>query len=129
MSFVPATVDLTGTNAILQGTDWVRDFAITNGGSPVNLTDYTEAGSDARCNFRLTKATTAIVLTPAITIVAPATGGIIRMTITPALTESLGTSTISGVYDVELKSNTVAGGKVERILQGNFTIDPEVTHT
>ena len=129
MSLVPATVDLTGTNQILQGTDWVRTFACTSGGSAIDLTVYTGAGAVLRCNFRSTKVSATIVLSPTITIVSPATDGLIRMTITPSQTESLGTATLSGVYDIELVSNTADGNKIERVIQGAYTIDPEVTHT
>ena len=124
MSFVPATVDLTGTNAILQGTTWVRDFAITNGGSAVVLTNYGGAGSP-RAHFRATKSSATVLITPTMSIVAPATDGIIRMTITPAMTESLGTATLTGVYDVEIIHTD---NSVERVLQGAWSLDPEVTH-
>lgn len=127
MSFVPATVDLTGTNQILQGTDWSRDFAVTSGGNPVDLTNYTGTGALVRCQFRSTVASTSVVLTPTMSVVSPATDGIIRMTIAASVTTALANTTQSGVYDVEIVANNANGNTVERIIEGDWSIDPEVT--
>lgn len=47
--------------------------------------------------------------------------GVITIQMPAEMTASLSTS---GVYDIELIN---AGGQVERLLQGNFTLNPEVT--
>lgn len=127
MSFVPATVDLTGTNQILQGTDWTRDFAVTSGGNPVDLTNYTGTGAIIRSQFRSTVAGTSVILTPTMSVVAPATDGIIRMTIPASVTTALANTTQSGVYDIEIVANNANGNTVERIIEGDWSIDPEVT--
>lgn len=60
-------------------------------------------------------------------VVSPATDGIIRMTIAASVTTALANTTQSGVYDVEIVANNANGNTVERIIEGDWSIDPEVT--
>lgn len=60
-------------------------------------------------------------------VVLPATDGIIRMAIAASVTTALANTTQSGVYDVEIVANNANGNTVERIIEGDWSIDPEVT--
>lgn len=124
MSFVPATVDLTGTNQILQGTDWVRDFAVTSGGSPVDLSGYDNVVP--RAQFRSTVSSGTVVMTATMSWIS-SVGGTLRMTIPAAVTTALANTTQTGVYDVEIVKDS--DGSIERIIKGSWSLDPEVTRT
>jgi len=87
-------------------------------GAPVDLTDYT-----ARMQLRasISDTTPVIELTTSNgRISIDATNGVINLLIAAVDTEDLSGS---GVYDLEL----VNGGTVERLIEGTYTVNAEVT--
>lgn len=104
-----------------QGATFVRELTWTDAtDQPVNLTGYT-----ARMHVRQTvkSATTVVEMTTANgRIVLYPTTGKIAITLTAVETAALPTKPC--VYDLELVSST---GVVTRLIEGKFTIKPEVT--
>lgn len=91
------------------------------GATRINLTGFT-----ARMQVRASKASPTILHeftteNGGITITAPLTGTI---TIKASATITAGWTFTTGVYDLEVVSS---GGIVTRLLEGTFTVDPEVT--
>jgi hypothetical protein len=87
----------------------------------LNLTGYT-----MRMQGRTSHASTTIVLNSATNVVittAPATNSVITVTISATNTALLPAPS-SGVYDLEAESPT---GVVYRILEGAYSVSPEVT--
>jgi hypothetical protein len=111
----PGTYNITAP----QGASFDRTFTLTVGGTAVDLGGY-----DARMQVRETHQshTPIISLTEGTGITLGGTAGTILVEITAA---TMG-SAISGqyVYDLELVGST---GVVTRLLEGDFTITPEVT--
>lgn len=87
--------------------------------TPYDLTDYT-----ARMQVRRTidSATVMANLTTENNLITlGGDTGVITIMMPAEMTASLSTS---GVYDLEIINS---GGQVERVVQGNFTLNPEVT--
>ena len=124
MSFVPATVNLTDTNQILQGATYVRVFQLKVNGSPQDMTAYDAV--PPRCQFRASETSGTIVITPTCAWTSAATGQF-SMTIAASVTEAFThpPAVSSGQYDVEVVAD--AGGAVERVMQGTWTIYREIT--
>lgn len=122
MSYVPAAVNLTGSDRILQGATYYREFALTVSAVAVDLSGWT----GVRCQFRQTAASGAVVVTPDMAIVSPASGGTISMSIDSDVTAALG-AVASGVYDIELFDTSVSPPIVERVVQGSWSLETEVT--
>jgi hypothetical protein len=104
-----------------QGATFIRELTWTDATEqPVNLTGYS-----ARMHVRQTikSATTVIELTTANgrVVLYPTTGKIV-MTLTAEQTAALPTKPC--VYDLELVSGS---GVVTRLIEGSFTVKPEVT--
>jgi len=121
MSYVPATVNLTSSDRILQGATYYREFALTVSGVAVDLTGWT----GARCQFRETAASGTVVVTPVMTIVSPPTLGKIGLELTSTVTTAMGTPD-GGVFDIEIYDSAVPP-VVERVIQGSWSIEAEVT--
>lgn len=123
MSYVPsAAVALTGTDRILQGATYQRDFTIKASGVAVNLSAF--AGTVPSCQFRETASSSTVVLTPTMSWPGGGTDGVIRMVIPAATTTALGTSFVqAGVFHIEI----VNGSTIERVVEGTWQIDAEVT--
>ncbi len=111
----PATLNL----VCYQGASF--DYALTwrTNGTAVNLTGYS-----ARMQVRESyDAGTAVVsITSGTGITLGGTAGSIILELTP--TTTAGVPSGQYVYDLELQTS---GGYVTRLLEGNFTVDPEVT--
>ena len=126
MSYVPATVNLTGTDTILQGATFYREFALTVSGVAVDLSSWVGAGKGVRCQLRQTAASGTVVATPTMTIVSPASGGKIGFLLDSTTTAAMGAVT-EGVFDVELYDSNTSPATVERVVKGSWTLDVEVT--
>ena len=102
-----------------QGATFDLNLTWNVSGSPVNLTSYT-----ARMQVRDTfdTATTVLNFTSGSGITLGGTAGTILVEATAATTA--GVPVGQYVYDLELVS---AGSAVTRLIQGNLTLDPEVT--
>ncbi len=103
-----------------QGATFAREITwIDSSGIPVNNTGYT-----ARMQVRATAASASTLLS-----IGSATGEIVlggangKITITVSATVTAAITAGCYVYDLEM----VSGVTVYRILQGNFTVDAEVT--
>jgi len=100
-----------------QGTTYKRTFTYSIGGTAVNLTGYT-AAMQVRSSY---DEDAVISLTSASGIALGGTAGTIAITITN--TQSAGVAAGQYVYDLELNS----GGETDRLVEGTFTVTPEVT--
>ena len=109
-----ATYDL----VIDQGSDFAIDLTITEGGSAKNLTGY--AG---RAQMRSTHASSSVSATFTCSIVGADSNGILKMELSSSTTTSL----TAGRYVYDLEIHTGSDAIVKRLIQGNVTINPEVT--
>ena len=89
-------------------------------GLPINLTGYT-AALQVRQNYYDTTALLTLT-SPSAGIVITGATGTIAITMTDVQTGSLDEGFY--VYDLEISSS---GGTVTRLIQGQFTVSPEVT--
>ena len=99
-----------------QGATFNRILTVKENNSAMNLTGYSVASK-----MRSTHDSSTVVGTFKCTI-SNASGGIITMTMTPAVTGAIEEGIY--VYDLEITSGT---GTVTRLLQGEVTVNPEVT--
>jgi len=102
-----------------QGATFILDFTIKTGSTPWNLTNYT-ARMQVRTSVNAT--TTLLSITNSDYITLGGSAGTVAISVPASLTDDL----IAGrhVYDFELVSS---GGQVWRVLEGKFTVSPEVT--
>ena len=99
-----------------QGATFNRILTVKENNSAMNLTGYSVASL-----MRSTHDSSTVVGTFTCTI-SNASGGIITMTMTPAVTGAIEEGIY--VYDLEITSAT---GTVTRLLEGEITTNPEVT--
>jgi len=125
MSYVPASVALTGSDRILQGATYYREFALTVSAAAVDLTSWSGANKGVRCQFRTEASSGTVILTPTMTIKSPPTAGILTMTIGSDVTTAM--TQTSGVYDIELYDTNTSPPTVERVVQGSWAMEVEVT--
>jgi hypothetical protein len=118
----PQIIDLTGANAIVQGSDYFLEFVVKDvDGAVVNLTGVV-ASTDIKCEFRDKTLQQGGVTTncpvPQL-YVSNATQGKILLMIPNGQTKQFDNQVLSGKWDIEL---TLAGLRY-RIVQGNWTND------
>lgn len=102
-----------------QGSTYVLSFTISTDGTPWDLSDYS-----ARMMVKSSPLSTTPILSASTDngkIVLTSSG---EVTVTFSATEMSAATPGRQVYDLELES---AGGIVDRILEGVFSITPEVT--
>lgn len=103
-----------------QGATWTLEVVYKNDeGTPINLTGYT-AALQVRQNYYDTTALLTLT-SPSGGIVITGATGTIDITMSAVQTGSLDEGFY--VYDLEISS----GGTVTRLIQGQFTVSPEVT--
>lgn len=106
---------------IEQGSTWLAELTYTDAeGEPIDLT-----GAEACMQLRRAAYSEDVVIeldTDNNRIVIEPLAGKLTLTLTADETATI--ETYNGVYDLELK---YAGGMVEKLLRGNFTLVPEVT--
>lgn len=103
-----------------QGSTW--DVSLTyndSAGSPVNLSNYT-ASMQVRNSYK--SPTTILSLTNSSGITLGGSAGTISIDIPASVSQTVAAEKY--VYDLELTSS---GGTVTRLVQGTFTVTPEVT--
>jgi hypothetical protein len=100
-----------------QGSDFALDLVIKEGGSALNLANYS-GRAQLRTSVDASSASATFTVT-----VTNASNGALKMQL-PAATSS-GISAGQYVYDLEIY--TSADSIVKRIMQGDVTITPEVT--
>ena len=102
-----------------QGATFILDFTIKTGSTPWNLTGYT-----ARMQVRtsVNASTTLLSISTSDYVTLGGSLGTVAISVPATVTDDL----IAGrhVYDFELVSS---GGQVWRVLEGKFTVSPEVT--
>ena len=99
-----------------QGATFTRQLTVKENNSAMNLSGYSVASL-----MRSTHDSSTVAGTFTCTI-SNAAGGIISMSMTPAVTGAIEEGIY--VYDLEITSG---GSTVTRLLQGEVTINPEVT--
>lgn len=111
----PATLNL----VCYQGASFDYSLTWRTNGTAVNLTGYS-----ARMQVRESydSGTAVVSITSGTGITLGGTAGSIILELTP--TTTAGVASGQYVYDLELQTS---GGYVTRLLEGNFTVDPEVT--
>ena len=108
-----ANYDLT----IDQGSTFVIDITINEGGSVKDLTGYS-----ARSQMRSTKTATDVAASFTCTIPVP-TNGVVKMEL-PAGTSS---DMAAGLYFYDLEIHTGSDAIVKRLIEGKVTLNQEVT--
>ena len=108
-----ANYDLT----IDQGSTFVIDVTINEGGSVKNLSGYS-----ARAQMRSTKTASSIAASFTCTIPIPS-NGIVKMEL-PAATSS---GMTAGLYFYDLEIHTSGDAIVKRLIEGKVTLNQEVT--
>ena len=101
---------------IEQGATFSRQLTVKENSSALNLTGYSVASL-----MRSTHDSSTVAGTFTCTI-SSATGGIINMTMTPAVTGAIEEGMY--VYDLEIVSGS---GTITRLIEGEVTVTPEVT--
>jgi hypothetical protein len=104
-----------------QGASWDYTLTWLAGGTPVDLTNY-----DARMQVRESYDSTAVILdlVAGTGITLGGTAGTIYLEASATVTAGFdGTPNKQFIYDLELES----AGVVTRLVEGTFTINPEVT--
>jgi len=111
----PGNLNLT----MYQGASWDYTLTWQTNGTPVNITNYS-----ARMQVRVQhkSSTTVFAITSGTGITLGGTAGTILLEALPATTAAIGAAQY--VYDLELVS---PAGAVTRLVEGLFTVDPEVT--
>jgi|TARA_R110001583_G_scaffold3215_1_gene21035 hypothetical protein len=99
-----------------QGATFTRTLTVQENGSAMNLTGYSVASK-----MRSTHDSGTVVGTFSCTI-SNASGGVIVMTMTSSTTGNIEEGMY--VYDIEITSSA---GTVTRLMEGNVTVNPEVT--
>lgn len=104
-----------------QGASWDYTLTWLSGGTPVNLTGY-QARMQVRESYD--SDSTILSLTAGTGITLGGTAGTIYLEASATTTAGFdGTPNKQFIYDLELES----AGVVTRLLEGTFTINPEVT--
>jgi hypothetical protein len=111
----PATLDL----ICYQGASFDYQLTWNLNDTPVDLTNY-----DARMQVRPSYNSSSVVLnlTAGTGITLGGTAGTVFIEATPTQTAAIAAGQY--VYDLEM---VAAGGAVTRLVEGRFTVDPEVT--
>lgn len=101
-----------------QGSDFAVNLSIKEEGSAKNLTGYS-----ARAQLRSTKTSSTLAASFTCTVLSPATNGTIKM----KLSHTVSTEIAAGLYYYDLEIYNTGETLVHRLLQGEVTINQEVT--
>ena len=100
-----------------QGSDFALDLIVKQGGSPLNLTNYT-GRAQLRTSVSASSASASFVITK-----TNAAEGALKMELSASTTSAIA----AGQYVYDLEIYTSGDAAVKRILQGEVTLTPEVT--
>ena len=100
-----------------QGSDFALDLVIKEGGTALNLLNYT-GRAQLRTSVDASSASATFTVTK-----TNASGGALKMELAAATSSALA----AGQYVYDLEIYTSSDAIVKRILQGDVTITPEVT--
>lgn len=101
-----------------QGSDFAVNLSIKEEGSAKDLTGYF-----ARAQLRSTKTSSTLAASFTCTVLSPASNGNIKM----ALPNSVSTGMSAGLYYYDLEIYNSGETVVQRLLQGEVTLNQEVT--
>ena len=101
-----------------QGSDFAINLTIKELGSVKNLTGYS-----ARAQMRSSRTASAVAATFTCTVLTPPTNGIVKM----QLANGASSSIAAGRYFYDLEIHTSGNAVVRRLIQGEVTLNPEVT--
>ena len=101
-----------------QGSDFAITLSIKEAGVAKDLTGYS-----ARAQMRSTKTSTTLAASFTCTVLSPATNGQIKM----ELPNDISTAMTAGLYYYDLEIHTSGNTVVQRLLQGEVTLNQEVT--
>ena len=100
-----------------QGTSFVLDITIKEGGTVKNLTGYS-----ARAQMRSTKTASSVAGSFTCSIPTPS-NGVVKMELSPSTSSAMA----AGSYFYELEIHTSGDAVVKRIIEGKVTLTQEVT--
>ena len=100
-----------------QGTSFVLDITIKEGGTVKNLTGYS-----ARAQMRSTKTASSVAGSFTYSIPTPS-NGVVKMELTPSTSSAMA----AGSYFYDLEIHTSGDAIVKRIIEGKVTLTQEVT--
>ena len=100
-----------------QGTSFVLDITIKEGGTGKNLTGYS-----ARAQMRSTKTASSVAGSFTCSIPTPS-NGVVKMELTPSTSSAMA----AGSYFYDLEIHTSGDAIVKRIIEGKATLTQEVT--
>jgi len=101
-----------------QGSDFAINLTIKELGVVKNLTGYS-----ARAQMRSSRTSSTVAATFTCTVLSPATDGIVKMHLGNATSSAI----TAGRYFYDLEIHTTADLVVRRLIQGEVTLNPEVT--
>ena len=101
-----------------QGSDFAIDLTIKELGSAKDLTGYS-----ARAQMRSTRTSSTVAATFTCNVLSPAANGVVKM----ALTNGQSSALTAGRFFYDLEIHTNADAVVRRLIQGEVTLNPEVT--
>ena len=101
-----------------QGSDFAINLTIKELGAIKDLSGYS-----ARAQMRSSRTSTTVAATFTCTVVLPVTSGVVKMALPNATSSALA----PGRYFYDLEIHTSADAVVRRLIQGEVTLNPEVT--
>ena len=101
-----------------QCSDFAINLTIKELGAVKNLTGYS-----ARAQMRSSRTSSTVAATFTCTVLTPATDGIVKMQLGNAVSSAL----TAGRFFYDLEIHTSADAVVRRLIQGEVTLNPEVT--
>jgi hypothetical protein len=101
-----------------QGSDFLIDLLIKENGVVKDLRDYF-----ARAQMRSTRTSDTVAGTFTCTVLTPATNGTVKMELPNAVSSGMA----AGRYYYDLEIYTSGDSVVKRLIQGEVTLNPEVT--
>ncbi len=101
-----------------QGSDFAINLTIKELGAVKDLTGYS-----ARAQMRSSRTSSTVAASFTCTVLSPATGGVVQM----SLSNSVSSALASGRYFYDLEIHTPSDAVVRRLIQGEVTLNPEVT--
>tara|TARA_B100000768_G_C11207216_1_gene344362 strand:+ start:74 stop:415 length:342 start_codon:yes stop_codon:yes gene_type:complete len=101
-----------------QGSDFAINLTIKELGSAKDLTGYS-----ARAQMRSTRTASSVAASFACTVLNPVGNGVVKM----SLSNSVSSALTPGRYFYDLEIHTTNNAVVRRLIQGEVTLNPEVT--
>ncbi len=101
-----------------QGSDFAINLTIKELGATKDLTGYS-----ARAQMRSSKTSSTVAASFTCTVLSPVTNGVVKM----SLPNGVSSAIAAGRYFYDLEIHTPNNALVRRLIQGEVTLNPEVT--